>query len=145
MMVTFNIDLTGRTQGNTDDSHSIDIAIKKAKTACHFAMLSGEIGKLSLPSQPLYGIEHSNDGLITFLGGLPIVDNEGILVGAIGVSGDSVENDHIVAQAGVDVAGVCNMPNILGALSFKYTVLKCVRLNICLVSTISIGLHGIYY
>ena len=89
---------------------SIDIAIKKAKTACHFAMPSGEIGKLSLPGQPLYGIEHSNDGLITFPGGLPIVDNEGMLVGAIGVSGDSVENDHIVAQAGVDVAGVCSMP-----------------------------------
>ena len=89
---------------------SIDIAIKKAKTACHFAMPSGEIGKLSLPGQPLYGIEHSNDGLITFPGGLPIVDNEGMLVGAIGVSGDSVENDHIVAKAGVDVAGVCKMP-----------------------------------
>ena len=89
---------------------SIDIAIKKAKTACYFAMPSGEIGKLSQPGSPLYGIEHSNDGLITFPGGLPIVDNEGMLVGAIGVSGDSVENDHIVAQAGVDVAGVCNMP-----------------------------------
>ncbi|PPD13537.1 MAG: glycolate utilization protein, partial [Methylotenera sp.] len=82
---------------------STDIAIKKAKTACYFAMPSGEIGKLSVPGKPLYGIEHSNDGLITFPGGLPIVDHEGILIGAIGVSGDSVENDHIVAQAGVDV------------------------------------------
>lgn len=89
---------------------SIDIAIKKAKTACYFAMPSGEIGKLSLPSSPLYGIEHSNDGLITFPGGLPIVDDEGILIGAIGVSGDTVENDHIVAQAGVNVAGVCDVP-----------------------------------
>ena len=69
-----------------------------------------EIGKLSVPGSPLYGIEHSNDGLITFPGGLPIVDNEGMLVGAIGVSGDTVENDHIVAQAGVDVAGVCDVP-----------------------------------
>lgn len=89
---------------------SIDIAIKKAKTACYFAMPSGEIGKLSQPGSPLYGIEHSNDGLITFPGGLPIVDDEGILIGAIGVSGDTVENDHIVAQAGVDVAGVCDVP-----------------------------------
>lgn len=89
---------------------SIDIAIKKAKTACYFAMPSGEIGKLSLPGSPLYGIEHSNDGLITFPGGLPIVDDEGILIGAIGVSGDTVENDHIVAQAGVNVAGVCDVP-----------------------------------
>lgn len=89
---------------------SIDIAIKKAKTACYFAMPSGEIGKLSVPGSPLYGIEHSNDGLITFPGGLPIVDEDGILIGAIGVSGDTVENDHLVAQAGVNVAGVCDIP-----------------------------------
>ena len=89
---------------------SIDIAIKKAKTACYFAMPSGEIGKISVPGSPLYGIEHSNDGLITFPGGLPIVDEEGMLIGAIGVSGDTVENDHLVAQAGVNVAGVCDVP-----------------------------------
>lgn len=98
--------------GRMDDAWvgSIDIAIKKAKTACHFAMPSGEIGKLSQPGSPLYGIEHSNDGLITFPGGLPIVDEEGVLIGAVGVSGDTVENDHIVAQAGVNVAGVCDLP-----------------------------------
>ena len=89
---------------------SIDIAIKKAKTACYFAMPSGAIGQLSQPGSPLFGIEHSNDGLITFPGGLPIVDHEGILIGAIGVSGDTVENDDIVAQAGVNVAGVCDVP-----------------------------------
>lgn len=89
---------------------SIDIAIKKAKTACYFAMPSGEIGKLSVPGSPLYAIEHSNDGLITFPGGLPIVDEDGMLIGAIGVSGDTVENDHLVAQAGVNVAGVCDVP-----------------------------------
>jgi uncharacterized protein GlcG (DUF336 family) len=89
---------------------SIDIAIKKAKTACYFAMPSGEIGKLSVPGSPLYGIEHSNDGLITFPGGLPIEDEEGMLIGAIGVSGDTVENDDLVAQAGVNVAGVCDVP-----------------------------------
>lgn len=89
---------------------SIDVAIKKAKTACLFAMPSGDLGKLSQPGQPLYSIEHSNDGLITFLGGLPIVDEEGMLVGAIGVSGGTVENDHIVAQAGVEVVGGCDIP-----------------------------------
>ena len=72
---------------------SIDIAIKKAKTACHFAMPSGEIGKLSLPGQPLYGIEHSNDGLITFPGGLPIVDNEGMLVGVFRSARSSADSD----------------------------------------------------
>lgn len=89
---------------------SIDIAIKKAKTAVFFGMPTGAIGQLSQPGGSLYGIEHSNDGLITFPGGLPIVDKEGVMIGAIGVSGSSVENDHIVAKAGVDVIGVCDLP-----------------------------------
>ncbi|PWB83677.1 MAG: glycolate utilization protein [Methylocystaceae bacterium] len=89
---------------------SIDIAVKKAKTAVFFGMPTGEIGKLSQPGGSLYGIEHSNQGLITFPGGLPIVDEEGVLVGAIGVSGSSVENDHAVALAGVAVVGVSDLP-----------------------------------
>jgi uncharacterized protein GlcG (DUF336 family) len=89
---------------------SIDIAIKKAKTAVFFGMPTGLIGKLSQPGGSLYGIEHSNDGLITFPGGLPIVDKEGVLIGAIGVSGSSVENDEAVAKAGVKVVGVSDLP-----------------------------------
>jgi uncharacterized protein GlcG (DUF336 family) len=89
---------------------SIDIAIKKARTAVFFGMPTGEIGKLSQPGGPLYGIEHSNQGLITFPGGLPIVDENGVLVGAIGVSGSSVENDHAVAKAGVAPVGVSDLP-----------------------------------
>jgi uncharacterized protein GlcG (DUF336 family) len=89
---------------------SIDIAIKKATTACFFGMATGALGQLSQPGKPLYGIEHSNDGLITFPGGLPIVDEDGVLVGAIGVSGSTVDNDHEVAEAGVAVLGVSEMP-----------------------------------
>lgn len=81
---------------------SIDIAIKKAKTARYFDMNTGEIGKLSQPGGSLYNIEHSNDGLITFPGGVPIADDEGGVIGAIGVSGDTVENDLAVATAGAD-------------------------------------------
>ncbi len=89
---------------------SIDIAVKKAKTACFFGMPTGQIGKLSQPGGTLYGIEHSNEGLITFPGGLPVVNQEGVLIGAIGVSGSSVENDHSVALAGVEVIGVSDLP-----------------------------------
>ncbi|MFC7053419.1 heme-binding protein [Hansschlegelia quercus] len=89
---------------------SIDIAIKKAKTAVFFGMPTGEIGKLSQPGGPLYGIEHSNDGLITFPGGLPIVDSEGVMIGAIGVSGSSVDKDHAVATAGVEALGSSELP-----------------------------------
>jgi len=79
---------------------SIDIAIKKAKTARYFDMNTGEIGKLSQPGGELFNIEHSNNGLITFPGGVPIVTDSGDIIGAIGVSGSSVENDHTVAEAG---------------------------------------------
>jgi uncharacterized protein GlcG (DUF336 family) len=89
---------------------SIDIAIKKAKTACFFGMATGQLGKLSQPGKPLYGIEHSNNGLITFPGGVPIVDENGVLMGAIGVSGSLVENDQKVAEAGVKVLGVTELP-----------------------------------
>jgi uncharacterized protein GlcG (DUF336 family) len=79
---------------------SIDIAQKKARTARYFNMDSGEIGKLSQPGGPLYNIEHSNGGLISFPGGVVIKDAGGNIIGAIGVSGDAVENDHAVAVAG---------------------------------------------
>jgi uncharacterized protein GlcG (DUF336 family) len=79
---------------------SIDISIKKAKTARYFDFNTGDIGKLSQPGGPLYGIEHSNNGLITFPGGVPIKIADGTVIGAIGVSGSTVENDHIVAAAG---------------------------------------------
>jgi len=89
---------------------SVDIAIKKAKTACFFGMNTGQLGALSQPGGPLYGIEHSNNGLITFPGGVPIVDENGVLIGAIGVSGSSIENDHQVAKAGVEVIGITDLP-----------------------------------
>lgn len=79
---------------------SLDISIKKAKTARYFDMNTGIIGELSQPGGPLYNIEHSNNGLITFPGGVPVKDAQGNIIGAIGVSGSSVENDHTVAEAG---------------------------------------------
>ncbi|MFA6152554.1 MAG: heme-binding protein [Chitinophagaceae bacterium] len=81
---------------------SVDIAQRKARTARFFDMPTGELGKLSQPGGALYQIEHSNGGLITFPGGIPIKNDQGEVIGAIGVSGDTVDNDHTVAQAGVD-------------------------------------------
>jgi uncharacterized protein GlcG (DUF336 family) len=79
---------------------SIDIAIKKARTARFFDMNSGDIGGLSQPGGPLYNIEVSNGGLISFPGGIPLREEGGEVIGAIGVSGSSVDNDHTVADAG---------------------------------------------
>jgi uncharacterized protein GlcG (DUF336 family) len=81
---------------------SIDISIKKARTARFFDMNTGDIGSLSQPGGPLYQIEVSNGGLITFPGGVPIKNIAGEVIGAIGVSGSTVENDHAVAMAGVE-------------------------------------------
>ncbi len=84
---------------------SIDIAIKKARTARYFDMPTGAIGQLSQPGGPLFNIEHSNGGLITFPGGVPITDPSGAIIGAIGVSGSTVEHDHAVAESGAAAVG----------------------------------------
>ncbi|WP_233896775.1 GlcG/HbpS family heme-binding protein [Tenacibaculum piscium] len=78
----------------------IDIAMKKAKTAALFGKNTGILGELSQPGAPLYNIEHSNNGLITFPGGVPIKNKDGIIIGAIGVSGSTVQNDFEVAETG---------------------------------------------
>ena len=80
---------------------SIDIAIKKAKTARLFDMDTEVLGNLSQPGGDLFNIEVSNNGLITFAGGIPI-KVAGKVIGAIGVSGSSVGNDKSVALAGVE-------------------------------------------
>ena len=67
-------------------------------------------GSLSQPGGPLYGIAHSNDGLITIPGSVPIVNGDGVLLGAIGVSGSSVENDLAVAMAAAHEIGVSELP-----------------------------------
>ena len=83
---------------------SIDISIKKARTARYFDMATGSIGELSQPGGPLFNIEVSNGGLITFPGGV-LLTVDGEIVGAVGVSGSTVENDHTVATAGAAALG----------------------------------------
>jgi uncharacterized protein GlcG (DUF336 family) len=80
---------------------AIDIALKKAKTASLFQKNTEMLGEKSQPGMPLFGIEHSNNGLITFVGGMPIKNKQDVIIGAIGVSESSVKNDFIVAQAGL--------------------------------------------
>ncbi len=79
---------------------SIDVAIKKAKTARYFNIDTGKLGELTQPGGIIYNIEHSNGGLITFPGGIPIKNKEGKIIGAIGVSGGTIEQDRAIAIAG---------------------------------------------
>ncbi|WP_292361254.1 MULTISPECIES: heme-binding protein [unclassified Methylophaga] len=92
---------------------SIDIATKKARTPFISAYpVEKQVNCLS-PVSLIYGIEHSNDGMITFPGGVPIVDDEAFMSGAIGVNGSSVENDDLVAHAGAEIINVCDLPEHL--------------------------------
>src|SRR4030043_280 len=80
---------------------SINIAMNKAYTARAFNMETKTIAPFCQPGQPLFGIHASNDGrLIIFPGGIPLKDGNTV-IGAIGVSGGSVEQDQVVAEAGV--------------------------------------------
>ena len=79
---------------------SVDISQKKARTAAWFTMDTAALSPLVQPGQSLYNIEHSNGGLITFPGGVIIKNASGEVIGAVGVSGSTVENDHAVAVAG---------------------------------------------
>ncbi len=96
----------GASQADDAWPGSADIAHRKARTSWLFGFPTGTIGDLSRLDKeakaPLYGIEISNGGLISFPGGLPITDKNGAFIGSVGVSGDSVDKDHAVAQAGVD-------------------------------------------
>jgi len=79
---------------------SIDISQGKAYTARAFDMPTKDLAPLCQPGQPLYGIQASNQGhLVIFPGGIPLTEN-GMIVGAVGVSGGTVDQDHDVAAAG---------------------------------------------
>jgi uncharacterized protein GlcG (DUF336 family) len=80
---------------------SIDISIKKAFTARAFDISTKELAKNSQSGDQFFGIHASNEGrVMIFAGGIPLT-RAGKVVGAVGVSGGSGEQDHAVADAGV--------------------------------------------
>ena len=84
---------------------ALGVSVAAAWTLLGLAIVAWTTGAdLSQPGGSLYQIEHSNGGLVTFPGGLPIRCRDGKIIGAIGVSGDTVENEHIVADAGAAAA-----------------------------------------
>jgi uncharacterized protein GlcG (DUF336 family) len=82
---------------------SIDISINKAFTARAFDIETAQLAKDSQPGQQFFGIHGSNNGrVMIFAGGIPL-RRDGTVVGAIGVSGGSGEQDQMVATAGAVV------------------------------------------
>jgi uncharacterized protein GlcG (DUF336 family) len=84
---------------------SIDIAIDKAFTSAGRGLTTREIGEMAQPGQPLFGINTTNGGrIVIFAGGVPLM-RDGEVVGAVGVSGGTPDEDHEVAEAGVAAFG----------------------------------------
>jgi uncharacterized protein GlcG (DUF336 family) len=83
---------------------SIDISVGKARTAALMKMTTEDLGKAAAPGAPLFGIEVTNGGLVIFGGGIPL-ERDGEVVGAIGVSAGSVDEDVTVASAGARAFG----------------------------------------
>ena len=79
---------------------SIDISIKKAWTSRAFDIATKDVAPHCQSGGQFFGIHASNDGkVMIFAGGIPL-KKDGKVVGAIGVSGGSGEQDHAVAEAG---------------------------------------------
>ncbi|GAA0317468.1 heme-binding protein [Oceanobacillus sp. FSL W7-1293] len=82
---------------------SIDIAQNKAWTSVALKMPTSNLAEATVPHAELYGLNTTNNGrIVLFGGGIPLVENDQV-IGAVGVSGSSVEHDMQVAQAAVDV------------------------------------------
>jgi len=79
---------------------SVDISIKKAWTSRAFDITTKDLAENSQSGDQFFGIHASNNGkVMIFAGGIPL-KKDGRIVGAIGVSGGSDEQDHTVAEAG---------------------------------------------
>jgi uncharacterized protein GlcG (DUF336 family) len=80
---------------------SIDLAIGKAVTARIFDKPTSLLAELAQPGAPLFGIQETNSGrIVIFGGGIPVKAN-GAIVGAVGTSAGTVEQDIAVAEAAV--------------------------------------------
>lgn len=81
---------------------SIDIAVNKAYSSAALKLPTHTLGEVSQPGQTLYGLQNTNQGRIVIFGGGFPLKKSGQIVGGIGVSGGSVEEDMTVAQAGIE-------------------------------------------
>jgi uncharacterized protein GlcG (DUF336 family) len=78
---------------------SIDIATKKARTAVLFEVNSELVWEYCKPGAPAPCLELTNEGLAPYAGGIPLKNSEGVLQGAVGISGGSIAQDFEIAKA----------------------------------------------
>ena len=82
---------------------SFDVALNKTYTSIAFQMSTAQLGSLSGPGGSLYGIQFTNNGRIVIFGGGEVLLRDGIIVGALGVSGGSAEQDTALAAYGKSI------------------------------------------
>jgi uncharacterized protein GlcG (DUF336 family) len=93
-----------------DDSYiaSYDIALGKSFTVVSLKMPTSKLKMLAQPGAPLYGIQFTNDGkIVIFGGGVPLYNQNGTVIGGLGVSGGSEEQDTALAEYGESVFHHC--------------------------------------
>lgn len=85
-----------------DDSYiaSFDVAFQKAYTVVALKMSTMTLKGLSQPGGALYGIQHTNQGRIVIFGGGEPLEVDGVVIGGLGVSGGSEEQDAALAAYG---------------------------------------------
>lgn len=93
-----------------DDSFiaSYDIALNKAFTVVSLKMSTKELKPLAQPGGSLYGIQFTNNGrMVVFGGGVPLYGRDGRVIGGLGVSGGTEEQDTFLADVGGEVFSKC--------------------------------------
>ncbi|MCQ2436737.1 MAG: heme-binding protein [Clostridia bacterium] len=89
-----------------DDSYfaSYDIALNKAYTVVSLKMTTSQLSELAQPGRSLYGIQFTNGGkIVIFGGGEPLRNRDGKIIGGLGVSGGSEEQDTALAKYGREI------------------------------------------
>jgi uncharacterized protein GlcG (DUF336 family) len=84
---------------------SIGISLNKAYTAVALQLPTHELALLAQPDEPLFGIHNADGGRIVIFGGGFPLKADGVLIGGIGVSGGSVEQDMDCAAAAIKILG----------------------------------------
>ena len=87
---------------------SYDIALNKAFTVVALKMPTTTLKQLAQPGESLYGIQFTNNGrIVIFGGGIPLYNKEGKIIGGLGVSGGSEEQDTLLAELGGQLFNTC--------------------------------------
>lgn len=88
-----------------DDAYiaSYDIAVNKTFTSAGLKMSTAQLAELAQPGAPLYGIQHTNEGRIVIFGGGEPLKVDDKIIGALGVSGGTAEQDTMLAAYGKEV------------------------------------------